>query len=127
MGTPLLLSWAREYGADEDGFHMIRRRNLEIDRDEKSRRRYGLVHSQGWLRLLVVLLSNRKRWCTSEPRIRWLRDDFGIRDDLKTTVEPPYENPFPLNSHSRPILQILLIGCRTLLWQVPQTMHWGVQ
>lgn len=29
------LGTGREAGADEDDFHMIRRRNLEIDRDER--------------------------------------------------------------------------------------------
>jgi zinc finger CCHC domain-containing protein 9 len=31
-----LLGTGREAGADEDDFHMIRRRNLEIDRDERA-------------------------------------------------------------------------------------------
>lgn len=30
-----LLGTGREAGADEDDFHMIRRRKLEIDRDER--------------------------------------------------------------------------------------------
>ena len=30
-----LLGTGREAGADEDDFHLIRRRNMEIDRDER--------------------------------------------------------------------------------------------
>ena len=33
--APTLLGAGREAGADEDDFHLIRRRNLEIDRDER--------------------------------------------------------------------------------------------